>query len=160
MTVADDARDHHTRCAPHLARLRMLAAGQPGAPLPPGVVRQVTEATSVILAEAKAAERAALTPVAGGPHAPGNPSLLAARLTRLENAARDAIASARDGNAAMLRQQLRRFDALTSAMWTVQLSACDPGRSQARARERLGLGLVTWTPLWKCHAANEMGGRT
>ena len=130
MNTADDVRDHQTRCGPHLARLWMLAVGAGGAPLADGVAGQVTKATSAILAEVKAAERAALAPAADGRTA-GTRPLLAARLTRLEHAADDAVASARDGNAVTLRDQLRRFGTLTSAMWTVQLSVCDEATARA-----------------------------
>lgn len=126
----------------------MLAAGQPGTALPPGVVYQVAEATGVILAEATAAARAVLAPAAGGSRAPANPSLLITRLTRLENAAREAIASAREGHPVTLRQQLRRFESLTSAMWTVQLSACD--RPQAAGPARAEAGLPAGAPLRRC----------
>ncbi|HEY4464902.1 MAG TPA: hypothetical protein VGN41_19720 [Streptosporangiaceae bacterium] len=135
MSVTDDVRHHHTRCARDRARLQMLAGDAGGAPLSPGVVRQVIQATSAVLAEATEAARAALT-VGPASHRPsGRRSFLAARLTRLENAAHEAIASARAGDTAALRQGLRRFDTLTSAMWTVQLAVCDqgdPGRPAGR----------------------------
>lgn len=135
MNTADDVRDHQARCGPHLARLWMLAVGAADAPLADGVAGQVTKATSAILAEVKAAERAAPASAAGGRTA-GTRPLLAARLTRLEHAAEDAVASARDGNAVTLRDQLRRFGTLTSAMWTVQLSVCDEATARARPGRR------------------------
>ena len=55
-------------------------------------------------------------------------ALLATRLTRLENAARQMIVSAQQGDAAALREQIYRFDVLTAAVWTVQLSECDNRR--------------------------------
>ena len=64
MNTADDVRDHQARCGPHLAWLRMLAVGTADAPLGDGVAGQVTKATSAILAEVKAAERATLPPAA------------------------------------------------------------------------------------------------
>jgi hypothetical protein len=133
MNTADDVRDHQARCGPHLAWLWMLAVGTADAP--DGIAGQVTNATSAILAEVKAAEGAALGPTAGGRTA-GTRPLLAARLTRLEHAADDAVASARDGNAVTLRDQVRRFGTLTSAMWTVQLSACDEAAAPARPGRR------------------------
>jgi hypothetical protein len=42
------------------------------------------------------------------------------RLDRLAVAAEDAIAAARAGDPGEMRGHLRRFDALTSALWTVQ----------------------------------------
>ena len=127
MNVTDDVRHHHIRCARDQARLRMLAYDPGGVPLPPSVTRQIAQATSAILAEAKEAARTALGADTGGRRRSGRRSFLAARLTRLEQAAHEAVASARDGDTATLRQRLRRFDALTSAMWTVQLSVCDQG---------------------------------
>jgi hypothetical protein len=137
MSVTDDVRNHHTRCARDRARLRMLASDPGGAPLPPGAVRQVVQATSVILAEAKDAARTALTVGPASHGRSGRWSFLAARLTRLENAAHEAITSARDGDIAALRQRLHRFDALTSAMWTVQLAVCDPGGPRGGAGRHL-----------------------
>jgi hypothetical protein len=124
MNVTDDVRRHHTRCARDRARLRMLAC-DPGGPLPPGAVHQIAQSTSTIVAEAKEAARTALTSGPAGRRRSGRGSFLAARMTRLENAAHEAVASARDGDAATLRQRLNRFEALTSAMWTVQLAVCD-----------------------------------
>ena len=43
----------------------MLAVDAADAPLADGIAGQVTNATSAVLAEVKAAERAALTPAAG-----------------------------------------------------------------------------------------------
>jgi hypothetical protein len=122
-----------------LARLRMLAVGAADVPLADGVAGQVTKATSAILEEVKAAGRAALAPAAEDRTA-GTRPLLAARLTRLEHAADDAVASARDGNAVTLRDQLRRFGTLTSAMWTVQLSVCDEATARARSGRRSSAG--------------------
>ena len=135
MNTADDVRDHQARWGPHGAWLWILAVGAADAPLADGLAGQVTKATSAILAEVKAAERAAPASAAGGRTA-GTRPLLAARLTRLEHAAEDAVASARDGNAVTLRDQLRRFGTLTSAMWTVQLSVCDEATARARPGRR------------------------
>ena len=120
MTMAEKVRHHQLRCAPHLARLRMLAGGPGGAPLRPCAVLQITEATGAILAEVTTAGAGL---VAGGQHR-ASAALLATRLTRLENAARQMIVSAQHGDAAALREQIYRFDVLTAAVWTVQLSEC------------------------------------
>jgi hypothetical protein len=45
--------------------------------------------------------------------------LLRVRLDWLAAAADDAVAAAREGNSAQMGRHLRRFDALTSAIWTV-----------------------------------------
>jgi hypothetical protein len=143
MIASDTVHAHQARCAPHVARLWMLAGGPGGAPLRPCAVQQVTEATDAILAEVRASgsdmlpatDRGAASSVPprstprGAPGsvpprrgAPGRVPLLAARLTRLENAAFQMIDSARSGDAAALREQIARFDVLTSALWTIQLS--------------------------------------
>jgi len=142
MIASDTVHDHQARCAPHMARLSMLAGGPGGAPLRPCAVQQVIEATDAILAEVRTAggdmfpatdrgAAASVPPPRGAPGrvppphgAPGRVPLLAARLTRLENAALQMIDSARSGDAAALREQVARFDVLTSAMWTIQLSEC------------------------------------
>ncbi len=126
MTMTDLVRAHQARCVPHLTRLRMLAAAQTGTPFPPGVVTGVAAAVGAVMAEAEAAGRA-LTGASNGHGADGNQPLLAARLHRLHRAARDAVASARNGNPAILRDRVHRFDTMTSAMWTVHLSVVERG---------------------------------
>jgi hypothetical protein len=126
MTPADDVRKHHSHCVPELLRLRLLARDDTGAPLPPGVAHQVGDATNLILAEAEAAERAALATVAGSGRGSRVARFLAARLARLTDAAADAVAAAENGNAHAMRRHLRRFDSVASATWTVQLAMCAP----------------------------------
>jgi hypothetical protein len=136
MNVTDNVRRHHTRCARDRAWLRLLVCDPAGAPLPPGAAGQIAQATSAIVAEATEAARTALTGVPAGRRPSGRRPFLAARLARLENAAHEAVASARDGDTAALRQRLNRFDALTSAMWTVQLAVCDqPGPRPSAAND-------------------------
>ena len=118
MSVADQIRDHHTRCVAPLISLQMLAQGEAGEPLPRWVVVEVAQATTTVLAEAEAAGRAVLA-AAIGSH-PGDATFLQVRLDRLAAAASDAIAAARAGDSGEMRRHLRRFDALTSAIWTVQ----------------------------------------
>lgn len=122
MTVADAIRDHQARCRQHLLRLHLLARDQAGATARQVAV-EVEQAASAVLDEVAVS----LTPaaVADG-RDPGAGSLLAARLARLRAAADEVVAAARDGDAAGLRRQVRRFDALTSAMWTVQHAISDP----------------------------------
>jgi hypothetical protein len=124
MKMAEKVRQHQLRCAPHLARLRMLAGGPGGAPLRPCAVLQITETTGAILGEVAAAGAGL---VAGGQHRAAA-ALLATRLTRLEDAARQMIVSAQHGDAVALRAQIYRFDVLTAAVWTVQLSECESSR--------------------------------
>ena len=118
MSIADQIQEYQSRCLAPLISLRMLAQGEAGMPLPRWVVVEVAQATGTVLAEAEAAGRAALT-AAGGDH-PGNGAFLRVRLDRLAAAADDAITAARAGDFGEMRRHLRRFDALTSAIWTVQ----------------------------------------
>jgi hypothetical protein len=117
MSVADQIQEHQARCLVPLISLQMLAQGEAGVPLPRWVVVEVAQATGTVLAEAEAAGRAALTAV--GDH-PGYGPFLRVRLDRLAAAANDAITAARAGDSGQMRRHLRRFDALTSAIWTVQ----------------------------------------
>jgi len=128
MTVADEIRDHQARCLSHLISLRMLACGEAGVPLPRWAAAEVVQATGAILAEAEAAGRAALTAVSSGRHDPRDGTFLRVRLDRLAAAADDAAAAARAGNSAEMSRHLRRFDALTSAIWMVQQAVYDPAR--------------------------------
>ena len=56
----------------------------------------------------------------------------AARQARLAAAADEVAAAAEDGSAAALPRPLRRFEALTPALWTVQ-SGLRPAAAPARA---------------------------
>ena len=118
MSVADQIKDHQARCLASLISLRMLAQGEAGVPLPRWVIAEVAQATSAVLAEAEAAGRAALTAAGLASDRPG--TFLQVRLDRLAAAADDAIAAARAGDCGEMRRHLRRFDTLTSAIWTVQ----------------------------------------
>jgi hypothetical protein len=123
MDVADTLEDHRARCLPHLLSLQMLARDTPEAPLPLLAVAEVTRATEAILAEVEAAVRAATgggSGSAGAPGAPGVGLFLGVRLSRLAAAAGDAVAAAWAEDFTQLRRHLRRFDALTSAIWAVQ----------------------------------------
>jgi hypothetical protein len=117
MDATDQPEDHQARCLPHLLTLRMLARFTPEAPLPWLAAAEVTQATKAILAEVEAA---VLAVTGGGPDGPGAGIFLGARLSRLAGAADDAIAAAGAGDFTQLRTDLRRFDALTSAIWAVQ----------------------------------------
>jgi hypothetical protein len=61
----------------------------------------------------------------GRPH-PGAGPFLQARLDRLTAAAEEAIAATRDGDSAALRRVPHKFEALTSAIWTVRDSVREP----------------------------------
>ncbi len=118
MSITDQIQEHQTRCLASLISLRMLAQGEAGAPLPRWVVVEVAQATGMVLAEAEAAGRAGLAAVGGD--RPGDETFLRVRLDRLAAAADDAIAAARAGDSGEMRRNLHRFDALTSAIWTVE----------------------------------------
>jgi hypothetical protein len=113
MTVADRTEGHQARCLPHLLMLRMLASDDAEAPSPWLAMAKVAQATDAILAEAEAAGRA-------GGDGPGPGMFLSVRLSRLAVAAGEAVAAAGAGDFTQLRRHLRRFEALTSAIWTVQ----------------------------------------
>jgi hypothetical protein len=131
MCIADQIQDHQTRCVAPLISLRMLAQGEAGAPLPRWVVVEVARATGAVLAEAEAADGAALTAAGVGSDHPGGGTFLRVRLDRLAAAADDAIAAARGGDCGEMRRHLRRFDALTSAIWTVQAAVYGSHRVSA-----------------------------
>ena len=120
MSVANQIHDHQARCLAPLISLRMLAQGEAGTPLPRWVVVEVAQATGTVLAEAEGAGRAALAAIGVSGDRPGDETFLRVRLDRLAAAADRAIAAARAGDSGEMRGHLRRFDALTSAIWTVQ----------------------------------------
>ena len=117
MTIADRIGDHQARCLPYLLTLRMLARDDAETRFPWLARVEVTRATGAILAEAEAAGREVWAVTGGGP---GTVIFLGVRLRRLAVAADHAIAAAGAGDFARLRRHLRRFEALTSAIWEVQ----------------------------------------
>lgn len=125
MIAADEIHDHQARCQRHLVALTMLARGEDEQPPAAADVGRVTGA---IFAEAEASARAAL---AAAPAHPGTWALLLARLNRLAVAAAEAVAAARDGDAAALRRHVRRLETVTSAIWTVQHAVCGPAPVEA-----------------------------
>jgi hypothetical protein len=120
MSIADQMQDHQARCVAPLISLRMLSQGEAGVPLPRWAVIEVAQATGTVLAEAEAAGRAALAAAGAGSNHPGDGTFLRVRVDRLAAAADDAIAAARVGDYGEMCRHLCRFDALTSAIWTVQ----------------------------------------
>jgi hypothetical protein len=117
VTADDEIHEHQVRCQPYLLELHML--GQVEAELAP-TAAEVAQATGAIIAEVSAASRAVLAAAERWGRYPGAGPFLQARLNRLTTAAEEAIAAARDGDSATLRRILHRFEALTSAIWTVQ----------------------------------------
>jgi hypothetical protein len=120
MTLSDRIEAHKSRCEPQLLRLWMLARGEASAVPPRQVSAEVREATNAVIAEAEAAGRAALAATAGNRGEPEAGIFLWVRLTRLAEAADEAVRVARSPDITGLRRCLHRFEALTSAMWTVQ----------------------------------------
>jgi hypothetical protein len=116
MTPTGEIHDHQVRCQPHLLRLRLMVRSETGT-LPARVAVEVAEAVGAILAEAEAAGRSVSATTLDSRGGAG--LFLRVRLNRLEVAGDDAITAARAGNLAEMRRHLRRFDALTSAIWTV-----------------------------------------
>ena len=133
MAAASEIRDHYARCMPHLARLHMLGRHQAGEPLPPGLADEVSEATSAILAEADGALRATVAAVPGARRR-AVAGFLADRVARLAATADEAVGAAKDGDAVTVRRCLRRFEVLTSAVWTVQLAMPDKAKPLQSAR--------------------------
>ncbi len=89
------------------------------------------------LAETDAAGQAAVAAVAESGRSSAA-AFLAARQARLAAAADDIVAAAQDGSAAALSRHLRRFEALTTALWTVQLAICAPAHRRPRPAHLAG----------------------
>ena len=123
MTADEEITDHQARCQPYVLRLQMFARGDYG--LIP-TATEVAQATGAILAEVGAGSRAASATAGYRQLQPGAGTFLQVRLDRLTMAAEEAIAAARDGNAPVLSRVLRRFEALTTAIWTVQRAVYGP----------------------------------
>ena len=121
MTAAEEIQDHQARCQPDLLALRMLVrnGGEPTR-----AAAEVGRATSAIMAEAWAASQAALADRSC--RHPGADTFLRVRLNRLAKAAAEAVAAAQQDDAARLRHYLRRFEAVTSAIWTAEHAVCSP----------------------------------
>ena len=132
MTVAEEIQDHQARCQPYLIALRMLARNEGELTR---AEAEIGRATNAIIAEARAASQAALAD--RNRRHPGGDSFLHVRLNRLARAAAEAVAAAREGDAARLRHYLRRFEAVTDAIWTAERAVCSPaeGRTRSGVRE-------------------------
>lgn len=99
-----------------LLRVRMLVLSREDM-TPARQAAEIRDAANAVIAEVEAASRA--TPGAGE-HGAGAGPFLWVRIARLAMAADDAVTAARSGDIAALDAHLRHFDALTSAIWTVQ----------------------------------------
>ena len=122
MPSVGQIHDHQEHCRPHLLTLRMLARGESEPAL---AAAQAARATGAIIAEVEAAIQAALAANRGTYRRPADRAFLGARLNRLAAAAEGVVAAARDEDTAGLRRHLRRFEALTSASWTMERAAGD-----------------------------------
>ncbi len=120
MTFADQIREHQSQCHPHLCRMRLLARAEDEFTVPRQVAAGVREATSAVIAQADATIRAAQAATADRSREPATAAFMRVRLTRLADAADEAVKAACACDTPRLRSVLRRFEALTSAIWTVQ----------------------------------------
>jgi hypothetical protein len=117
MTFDDQMRDHRSRCQRQLSRLRMLTLSQDGIAASGRVAAEIRNATNEIIAEAEAMSRAVLRT---GRQEPGSETFLWVRVTRLAQAADQAVVAALNGDIHGLRTHLHHLDTLTSAIFTVQ----------------------------------------
>jgi hypothetical protein len=140
------------RCQPYLLELHTLARVEAG---PAPTAAEVGRATGAIIAEVGAAGRAALAAAGHGHRHPGAVPFLQVRLNRLTATAEEAIAAARDGDSASLRRVLHRFEALTSAIWTVQDAVRGPALPAQPASSR-----TQGEPLSAGHDYGRTGWRT
>lgn len=118
MMLDDQVRDHLSRCQRQLLALRMLGFGQDWTAESRQSAAAIRDVTNAILTEVEAMSRAVLEP--GGAGQRGDDVFLWVRVSRLAMAADRAVSAARCGDAAALRDQLRHFDTLASALWTVE----------------------------------------
>jgi hypothetical protein len=133
MTAAQEIQHHQARCQPYLLTLRMLAREEGE---PTRAAAEIGRATGAIIAEAQAAGQAALAD--GTNRHPRASTFLYVRLNRLAKAAAEAVAAAREGDTARLRHYLRRFEAVTSAIWTAERAVCDPAERWGSSGRRGG----------------------
>ena len=118
MTFADEIDDHKSRCRQYLLRLRILARSPDDAALSRELTAEIREATNAIIAEAEDMGRAAVLAV--GEHDPQAETFVWVRIARLAAAAHRAVGPAHSRDISGLRAHLGHFDALTSAIWTVE----------------------------------------
>ena len=119
MTVAGQTDNRRVRCRQQLSRLRTLALGQGGTLPSQQAAGEIREAANSVLAEVEAMAMSR-TVLEGGRRDPGAETFLWVRVNRLAATADQAVDAARRGDAAGLLAHLRRFETLTSAMWTVR----------------------------------------
>jgi hypothetical protein len=121
VTFADEIDNHKSRCRQHLIRLRILARSPDDAVLSGEVTAEIRDATNAIIAEAEAMSRTAIR--VAGVQAHQAETFLWVRVTRLAAVADRAVGAARSKDISRLRDHLRHFDTLTSAIWAVENAA-------------------------------------
>jgi hypothetical protein len=111
--------DHESQCRKQLLRLRMLAAApQDTTSGRWQIVAEIRDATRAVIAEAEALSQTASRNE--GRRARGAETFFWVRVARLTASANQAETAARDGDVSGLRAHLHHFDALTSAIFTVE----------------------------------------
>lgn len=134
------SRDHYLRCRAYLATLRLAASPEAAEPISAACADVVRDLTAAIVAEATAAMALTVTTAAGMRQA-ATAGFLPGRLLRLRLAADDAVTAARASDADAFRQHVRRLEALTLALWTVQAAVSptpDPASARLPSRSRRG----------------------
>jgi hypothetical protein len=117
MTFASQTDNRRLRCRQQLSRLRTLALGRDDAPPSYQAAGEIREAANSVLAEVEAMSRATIE---NGQRDAGAETFMWVRVTRLAVTADQAVDAARRGDSAQMLAHLRRFETLTSAIWTVQ----------------------------------------
>jgi hypothetical protein len=117
MSLVAQLDDQRSKSRQQLSRLVLLAHNYDVMALSPQAGADIREATNAVIAQVEATSRAMIE---DGRHERGAETFLWARVTRLAAAADHAVGAARRGDAAELRAQLRHFETLTLALWTVQ----------------------------------------
>jgi hypothetical protein len=117
MTYRDQGFRHRTQCTEQLCQLNLLIRAEEVPAAAPDLAAEVRDRTNAVIAEVEASSRAV---IGSGPRDPGAETFLYVRVIRLALTADEAVDAARRGETALLRAALRNFDAMVSAVWTVQ----------------------------------------
>ncbi len=143
MIVPEYPRTPREQCAALVARLGMLAADQDSTALSPDFTGQLGELTSAIVAQAEIAGQTVTASMTDRRRAAEVTRFLSARLTRMATAAQDVMGAAERGDMGALRRQLRRFEVLETAMWTVQAALRPPHPADRPARPAVRRAVLT-----------------
>jgi hypothetical protein len=134
LEVPESLRGHHRRCLTAMARLTM-ATDDSAEPLPEQDF--AATAAAAVLAELRAATLVLRRCQAGTGVRSPIVRFLGCRLDRLAIAADDIAAASTVGDLPALRRSVTRFQALTAAMWKVQLAVA-AGSSRPRGKRACG----------------------